>query len=66
MGEHGEPGGALEPRVEPDIDGAHQLRDAGRAGVELCEDRRFAGVTVRDVLANEIGASRTTPPWPGR
>ena len=53
MGEHRQPGGAGEARIEPDIDRPHQGRDVGRALAEPVQDRRLAAMPVVDVLAHE-------------
>jgi hypothetical protein len=48
MGEHRTPGGGGKPRVEPDIDRAHNILDPLVAGGEPREDRVAALVAMGD------------------
>ena len=50
MRQHGEPGGAGEARIKPDIDRFDDGRDVGCALAEPVQDRGFAAVPVRDQM----------------
>ena len=46
---------ADEARIEPDINGAYDGRDIGRALGEPVQDRGLAGVAMLDVGRDEVG-----------
>ena len=59
------PAAPIEPRIEPDIDRAHDGRDVGRALGEPVQDRGFARLAVPDV-GRRRNAARRGPRRRGR
>ena len=53
MGENGKSGRLHEPRIEPDIDRAHDRRDVGLALGQPVQDRGLARLAVADVVLHE-------------
>jgi uncharacterized protein (DUF1499 family) len=64
MRQHRERGRAGQPRVDADIDRAHDCRDVGRALVQPMQDRGFARLAVQDVIIHEALGFRNGRPVP--